>query len=219
MSLLPILLSDVLDEFESPSGILDRHYGMSLSPEELFEYRSPRCSDVLLYRPVRKLHGKRYTPYETRLVNKSKGGASVIKADKDKFHLTLDVQHFAPDEISVKVVDNNVVVEGKHEEKEDDQGWISRQFLRRYMVPSQCDIEQVRSSLSSDGILTITAPRKDAPPIENRERVIEIKRTGKPAVMQENEMSEKQIGGQVQEEQRRKKDEIAVEKKKTIAAA
>ncbi|XP_046751893.1 protein lethal(2)essential for life-like [Diprion similis] len=218
MSLLPILLSDVLDDFESPSSILDGHYGMPLSPEDLFEYRSPSCSDILLYKPVRKLRGRRYRPYETQLVNKSKG-ASVIKADKDKFHLTLDVQHFAPEEISVKVVDNNVVVEGKHEEKEDDQGWISRQFLRRYMVPSQCDIEQVRSSLSSDGILTITAPRKDAPPIENRERVIEIKHTGKPAVMQEDETSEKQIGGKVKDDQRKKREAQAVEKKKTIAAA
>ena len=96
------------------------------------------------------------------------------------------MQQFKPEEINVKVVDKYVVVEGKHEEKQDEHGWISRQFTRKYMIPEQCDVEQVSSSLSSDGVLSITAPRKDQPKDKN-ERSIKIEHTGKPAIREKVE--------------------------------
>jgi len=108
---------------------------------------------------------------------------STVKADKDKFQVILDVQQFKPEEINVKVVDKFVVIEAKHEEKQDEHGWISRQFVRKYMIPEQCDIDQVTSSLSSDGMLSITAPRKDKPKTQN-ERAIKIEHTGKPAIQE-----------------------------------
>lgn len=82
----------------------------------------------------------------------------------------------------MKVVGNNVIVEGKHEEQKDEHGWISRQFTRKYLVPEQCDIEKLTSSLSSDGVLAINAPRKDLPIDDKKERVIEIQHTGTPAI-------------------------------------
>jgi len=72
----------------------------------------------------------------------------------------LDVQQFSPNEITVKTVDNCVIVEAKHEEKKDEHGFISRQFVRRYVVPSSHDLLSITSSLSSDGVLTISAPKK-----------------------------------------------------------
>lgn len=90
----------------------------------------------------------------------------------------MDVQQFAPNELNVKVVDNFVVVEGKHEEKQDDHGFISRQFTRRYMIPKGHDIQHVVSNLSSDGVLTISVPKVEA--IENKERSIPITHTGEP---------------------------------------
>lgn len=72
----------------------------------------------------------------------------------------LDVQQFSPDEITVKTVEKNVVVEAKHEERQDEHGFISRHFVRRYVLPTDYDAINVTSTLSSDGVLTITAPRK-----------------------------------------------------------
>lgn len=72
----------------------------------------------------------------------------------------LDVQQFSPDEITVKTVDNDVIVEAKHEEKQDEHGYISRHFVRRYVLPPSHDLVNVTSTLSSDGVLTITAPKK-----------------------------------------------------------
>ncbi|KOC59811.1 High affinity cAMP-specific and IBMX-insensitive 3',5'-cyclic phosphodiesterase 8B [Habropoda laboriosa] len=92
----------------------------------------------------------------------------------------LDVQQFSPEEITVKTVGNNVIVEAKHEEKQDEHGFVSRHFIRRYQLPSSHDTINVTSSLSSDGVLTITAPKKGETPA-GTERIVEIVKTGEPA--------------------------------------
>ena len=73
----------------------------------------------------------------------------------DKFQVMVDVSHFTPEEISVKTVDNTVVVTAKHEDRADDFGYISRQFSRKYLLPADIDPLTVNSSLSAEGILTI----------------------------------------------------------------
>lgn len=130
-----------------------------------------------------------YRPWADLFHDEDDGGWSVVKNDKNQFHVSLDVQQFKPDEVSVKIVDNYIVVEGKHEEKEDDHGVISRHFIRKYLVPEQCDADKASSSLSSDGILTITAPRKPEAVENKKEKVIQIEHTGKPAI--ENEEKKK----------------------------
>lgn len=72
----------------------------------------------------------------------------------------MDVQQFAPNEITVKVTEGTVIVEGKHEEKQDEHGFISRHFVRRYTLPKDVDVNNVVSSLSSDGVLTVSVPKK-----------------------------------------------------------
>ncbi|KAJ0171106.1 hypothetical protein K1T71_013305 [Dendrolimus kikuchii] len=84
---------------------------------------------------------------------------NLVRNEKEKFEITLVVKDFTPKEISVKTADGYIVVEGKHEEKQDEYGYIARQFMRRYLVPEGCRPEDVKSTLSPDGILTITAPR------------------------------------------------------------
>lgn len=62
----------------------------------------------------------------------------------------------------MKTVDNDVIVEAKHEERQDEHGYISRHFVRRYVLPQSHNVAEITSSLSSDGVLTITAPKKVA---------------------------------------------------------
>lgn len=102
---------------------------------------------------------------------------SKVSSDPDKFQVNIDVQHFTPEEISVKVVDGYVTVEGKHEEKRDEHGYISRQFVRRYALPQGCLPDVVESKLSSDGVLTITAP-KVLPLPSTGEKIVPITKTG-----------------------------------------
>ena len=105
---------------------------------------------------------------------------STMNIDKEKFQIVLDVQQFAPNEITVKTTDHHVIVEGKHEEKEEEHGYVSRHFVRRYHLPKGADPHTVVSSLSSDGVLTVTAPRKALPP-PPAERSVPIQQTGQPA--------------------------------------
>ncbi|XP_018324280.1 alpha-crystallin B chain [Agrilus planipennis] len=103
---------------------------------------------------------------------------SNIKEDKDKFQLNIDVQHFLPDEIKVTASGNTLTVEGKHEEKPDEHGSISRHFVRRYVLPEDHDLNHLQSHVSTDGVLTITAPK--IPADGNVARTIPIQHTGKP---------------------------------------
>lgn len=80
---------------------------------------------------------------------------------KDGFEVKLDVEHFKPEEITVKTVDNSIIIDAKHEEKKDDVGSVSRHIVRRYDLPKGYNPEQVVSSISSDGILTIKCPKAE----------------------------------------------------------
>jgi len=100
---------------------------------------------------------------------------SDVKNDSNKFEVKLDCSHFKPEEIEVKTIDNNIIIHGKHEEKMDKHGWVSREFTRRYTLPEECEAKQVTTSLNSNGVLTIEAPKKRLEPLKDNERVVPIK--------------------------------------------
>ncbi|KAK0168825.1 hypothetical protein PV327_002592 [Microctonus hyperodae] len=186
MSLVPMLFSNWWEELDRPHRLFDQDFGTGLYPDQLL---TPRTLQRFMTPFERRIPSNYYRPWGD-VFRQEDVGTSTINCDKDKFQVVLDVQQFKPEEINVKVVDKNVIVEGKHEEKKDEHGYISRQFVRKYMIPEQCDLDQVTSSLSSDGVLSITAPRKDVPMVEN-ERKIQIEHTGKPAIKQSSKNSKK----------------------------
>lgn len=107
---------------------------------------------------------------------------------KDGFQVSLNVQNFAPEEISVKVVNNQIIVEAKHEERADgEESYVSRHISRRYVLPEQYSIKDVVSTLSSDGILTVKAPPKEIDP--KNVRNIDIQHTG-PAKLNQSASGE-----------------------------
>ncbi|KAL7303727.1 hypothetical protein TKK_0003860 [Trichogramma kaykai] len=183
MSLVPLLFSDWWEDLDRPHRILDQDFGLGLHPEQLV---CPRRLELYLPRRSAQYQPNYLRPWAELLRGADQGGVSTVEADKDKFQVTLDVQQFKPEEIDVKVVDRYVVIKAKHEEKRDEHGWISREFTRKYLIPEQCDIDQVVSKLSSDGVLSIQAPRKEQPKAKN-EKVIKIEHTGKPALKQQSD--------------------------------
>lgn len=194
MSLVPLLFSDWWETLDRPHRLLDQNFGLGLYPEQLL---TP--SRLELYLPSRKATSYLNRPWAELLRNER--GSSTVQADKDKFQVVLDVQQFEPSEIDVKVVDKFVVVTAKHEEKRDEHGWVSRQFTRKYLIPEQCDLDQVTSKLSSDGVLTISAPRKDQENAGN-ERVIKIEHTGKPAIQTKSSKQQQQKQTEEKEEKK-----------------
>ncbi|GIY37327.1 hypothetical protein CEXT_43921 [Caerostris extrusa] len=64
-------------------------------------------------------------------------GQFEVKNEKDKFREALDVKQFKPEEIEVKVVDK---CGGSWQARTNGtNGFVSREFTRRYMLPNACD--------------------------------------------------------------------------------
>ncbi|GBN68773.1 Alpha-crystallin A chain [Araneus ventricosus] len=76
-----------------------------------------------------------------RQANIADSGKSEAKNDKDIFQIDLNVSQFKPEELDLKVCDKYVVIHGKHDEKSDEHGFVSREFTRRYMLPTTCETE------------------------------------------------------------------------------
>ncbi|XP_025075121.1 protein lethal(2)essential for life-like [Pogonomyrmex barbatus] len=113
-------------------------------------------------------------------IEREMGGSATVERDENKYEVIVDVQQFAPEEITVRTDDKYITVEAKHHERKDKHGYVSRQFVRRYLLPRGYDIGHVKPKLSSDGILTITAPRLALP--APGERIVPIQRTHFPAI-------------------------------------
>ncbi|XP_046974216.1 protein lethal(2)essential for life-like [Vanessa cardui] len=160
MSLLPYILNN----YYRPNRLLDQDFGLALTPDDMLTVVAAPLISQDYYRPWRQL------------AQAARDVGSSIKADKDKFQVNLDVQHFAPDEITVKTADGFIIVEGKHEEKKDEHGFISRQFVRKYALPKGCNPDTVESRLSSDGVLTVVAPRQTS--ASKNEKTVPIQQTG-----------------------------------------
>lgn len=75
------------------------------------------------------------------------------------FQFILDVQDFVDGEVNVEAVsDRELVVEGRVE-REEGGAKSTKRFQRRFLVPGHFNLEGVDSSMSSDGVLTITVPK------------------------------------------------------------
>ncbi|XP_022913587.2 protein lethal(2)essential for life-like [Onthophagus taurus] len=172
MSLIPFLLDDFSHR---PSRIFNQNFGLGLDPEDLT--RPLSLPEHHLRRG--RIPFSYYRPWKSLAAEQDVG--STIALDKDRFQVNLDVQHFKPEEIVVKVTgDHTITVEGKHEEMEDEHGYISRSFTRKYILPKGHDIQKVDSKLSSDGVLTITAPTFNPDAVEEH-RKIPVQQTGAPS--------------------------------------
>lgn len=98
--------------------------------------------------------------YETR-------AGEVARIDDKKFSVLLDVSNFAPEEIKVKVVGNELSVSAKHE-SETEGHFSSRQFNRNFVLPRDVNMNSVMSRLTEEGKLLVEAERKALPPPQER---------------------------------------------------
>lgn len=107
MTIIPKLFSHWWETLEQPHRLMDQHFGRALRPEQFFPasfFDGP---------PFRLLPYSYYRQWLDWTKEEQESGWSVVKDDKDKFRVVLDVQQFKPEEVNVKLVDNYIVVEGK----------------------------------------------------------------------------------------------------------
>ncbi|XP_064079467.1 LOW QUALITY PROTEIN: uncharacterized protein LOC135196549 [Macrobrachium nipponense] len=113
--------------------------------------RSSSIDDMTSYRNLR-----------TRDLRDDNQAVKVIE-DEFQHKFIVDVQDFMKDgEINVKAVDDQELVVEGHVEKQEGASKSIQRFSRRFTLPKDVHLESVSSVMSSDGVLTIIAPKKNA---------------------------------------------------------
>uniref|UniRef100_G3MKN2 SHSP domain-containing protein n=1 Tax=Amblyomma maculatum TaxID=34609 RepID=G3MKN2_AMBMU len=166
---------DWWDAWDYPSRIFDQKFGVALRDEDLFD-REPFARRPLSMLSLSSPRRGQVAGGVCEVAPRSTGVSEVVN-DESKFEVRLDVSFFNPSDITVKVVGTDcVLVHGKHEERQDEHGFVSREFTRRYMLPPDADPEQVTSEFMADeeGVLVIRAAKKSPEPAALKERVVPI---------------------------------------------
>ncbi|XP_074528342.1 heat shock protein beta-1 [Halichoeres trimaculatus] len=158
------------------SRIFDQSFGMPALPEDFASFPSthwpgyirpsimaPEMGAMMPHTPMMypgamMAQQAQQARQMNALTRQMSTGMSEIKQTQDNWKVTLDVNHFSPEELVVKTKDGVVEITGKHEERKDEHGFVSRCFTRKYTLPPTANSEKVTSSLSPDGVLTVEAP-------------------------------------------------------------
>ncbi|XP_017266014.1 heat shock protein beta-1-like [Kryptolebias marmoratus] len=82
---------------------------------------------------------------------------SEVQTGHNSWKIKLDVNHFSPEEITITTKEGYLQISGNHEERQDEHGFVSRCFTRKYKLPQGVDLQHISSSLSG-GVLSVEAP-------------------------------------------------------------
>ncbi|KAI1882425.1 hypothetical protein AGOR_G00250570 [Albula goreensis] len=87
------------------------------------------------------------------------GGVSEIRTGPDSWRINLDVSCFSPREVTIRTRGGYLEISGNHEDRQDEYGFVSKCFSRKYnRLPAGADLRHIRSTLSPDGVLSVEAP-------------------------------------------------------------
>jgi len=85
-----------------------------------------------------------------------------VSNEGDVFRVTVESPDFRPEELKVSTLNDNLLkIEGRHVEEgtiENGNKYISRQFSRSYTLPSNCKVQEMKSSFGN-GKLVISVPK------------------------------------------------------------
>ena len=98
-------------------------------------------------------------------VEAEKSFKGAIEEDEGKFKVSFGTKRFKPEEIKVRLSQNQLTVEGV-QEVDNDEGCFSRRFIRQYALPKNVDVHSFTSRFSKDGVLTIEAAKLQTEPDE-----------------------------------------------------
>ncbi|XP_055975617.1 alpha-crystallin A chain [Sorex fumeus] len=86
-------------------------------------------------------------------------GMSEVRSEPGRFTVSLDVTHFLPEELAVSVRGDFLEIQGRHAERQDAHGCVSREFCHRYQLPPDVDRTALICTLASNGMLICSGPR------------------------------------------------------------
>lgn len=81
-----------------------------------------------------------------------------MRSDRDKFTIMLDVKHFSPEDLSVKIIDDFVEIHGKHSERQvsgcDGDGGATGESSSVFFLSNGPQLqEKKRKSVWEEGVI------------------------------------------------------------------
>ncbi|XP_006822807.1 uncharacterized protein LOC102802524 [Saccoglossus kowalevskii] len=149
--------------------------------------------------PVKRTVAKQTdTPDDGNCEREAVSGESVteleqshIEPNAKNFTLTVDVEHFSPDDLKVKLSDHVLTVTGESTETDTDGNVYSMYtFTREFTIPEDVDVTSLTSKLTGDGVLIFEAPRLALKEPTERHLPITVDRTDEPKEPTMNELTE-----------------------------
>lgn len=126
------------------------------------------------------------------------GGMKTSRTEDGNLQLAIDVSQYKPEEVNVKLCDDNLVVEARTESSENDS-YHKAEFKRWVKLPQDVKREAIKSTLTADKKLLIEVPCSK--PIENsRSRSIPIE-VQKPAAVEGDKQQHQQQNGSAKDQQ------------------
>jgi len=172
---------------------------LQLARRETF-FNDPFFADIMSLQD-NDLHKKLDVFKQKSLLGVGKGEAAhnlQVTASNDKFMVQLELPGFAPEDFSLKTKDDVIVLEAVHESGGEES--TSRKYVKELKMPEGVLRDQLASSYSADGILTISAPRVIKAPegAEVKESMAAASKAfttddGKTAVKQDSQQASQQI--------------------------
>jgi len=151
--------------FSLPSGVKPEKITSSLSKDGFLTVTAPRDQQPAISAFKKKSvehqgNGSNGAVFQQSQETKDSDGLPHPKVsyDDDKFQISLDAKNYNPEELDVKVEGSTIVITAKQEVQEAG-GTRTRVFEQKFSLPNGVKAEKVKSSLSREGVLTITAPR------------------------------------------------------------
>lgn len=82
-----------------------------------------------------------------------------VETAGNTYRVNIDVSGFKPEDIKLALKDRLLTVEAKMEQKSEDGGTrFYQEMSRAYTIPENVDITNLKSLLTSDGVLAIEGP-------------------------------------------------------------
>ncbi|EPB80047.1 Hsp20/alpha crystallin family protein, partial [Ancylostoma ceylanicum] len=90
-----------------------------------------------------------------------------VTNDDSKFTISFNVGKFKLEDLKVDLEGRTLIVEGKQEIKKDGE-YSLRCFTKKWELPKDVDLDQIKPTMTDDGCLTVEAAKVTKPSATSR---------------------------------------------------
>ena len=125
----------------------------SLSVDEISP-QPPSSSQPSTVTPPSEMNHKvqKTANYKKPTTNSADTGVLLKYKEGSDYKLALNMQQFSPEDITIKLNGNELIIEA---------GTSEEQFRQKHHIPDNIDLDNMESSFSQDGVMVIKAPKKN----------------------------------------------------------